>query len=291
MKHSLLLRSLMFVPGHNEKLLKSAAGSDADALILDLEDSVPEAFKEQARKTVAAYLDRKFFGRKPVFVRVNDSCTDHFAKDVRALRYIGNCYYGIVCPKVNGLLVVETYAMMFPHCDLVPLIEMTAAVLHVEAICRHPLVIAVAFGCEDYIADLQGIHSRESLMVPRSMIAMAARAAGITPIDTVHINVHDLDDLRQEAMLSRSLGFEGMLVLHPKELPIVHECFSPAPEEVRQASEMLRLSEEAAANGKGVAWMDGRFIGPPLVRQAWNILEKHRRIKELEDKSKEKSRD
>jgi citrate lyase subunit beta/citryl-CoA lyase len=171
----------------------------------------------------------------------------------------------------------------------VPLIEMTAAVLHIEAICRHPYVIAVAFGCEDYVADLRGVHCHESLLVPRSLIAMAARAAGVAPIDTVHINVHDLDDLKREAMLSRLLGFEGMLVLHPKELPIVHECFSPAPEEVRQAAEMLRLSEEAAISGKGVAWMDGRFIGPPLVRQARNILEKHRRISEPEGKERSES--
>ena len=94
--------------------------------------------------------------------------------------------------------------------------------------------------------------------------------------------MHDLDDLEENLKLARLLGFEGMLVLHPKELPIVHRYFSPTETEVEEAAEMLRLSQEAESMGKGVAILDGKFIGPPMVIAATKLLERHEKIKERE---------
>jgi citrate lyase subunit beta/citryl-CoA lyase len=141
-------------------------------------------------------------------------------------------------------------------------------------------VIAIAFGCEDFISDLEGIHdaAHESLFVPRALIAMAARANGVIPIDTVHIDVHDLEDLERNLVTARNLGFEGMLVLHPKELPLVHRYYSPSDQEVEDAREMILQSELAATEGKGVAIRRGRFVGPPLVRAAEKTLAKHELI-------------
>ncbi|MBO7521932.1 MAG: hypothetical protein J6T16_06805, partial [Opitutales bacterium] len=98
---------------------------------------------------------------------------------------------------------------------------------------------------------------------------------GVLPIDTVHIKVHDLEDLEKNLILSRKLGFEGMLVLNPKELPLVHKYYSPSPEEVEWAEEMISLAEEAVKSGKGVAMKENKFIGPPMVKMAQNIIKKH----------------
>ncbi|MHB8104780.1 MAG: aldolase/citrate lyase family protein, partial [Dehalococcoidales bacterium] len=117
------------------------------------------------------------------------------------------------------------------------------------------------------------------LFTPRAIIAMAARATGVIPIDTVHIDVHDLEGLEENVKLARILGFEGMLVLHPKELEIVHKYFTPNENEVENAREMLRLSRQAEAMDKGVAVLNGKFIGPPMVIAAEKILERDERIK------------
>ena len=115
------------------------------------------------------------------------------------------------------------------------------------------------------------------------MIANAARACGILPIDTVHIRVHDLEDLEQNLILSKKLGFEGMLVLNPKELPLVHKYYSPSEEEIEWAKEMVKLSEEAMSEGKGVAVKGSKFIGPPMLKMAKNILAKQQRILSMKD--------
>jgi len=108
---------------------------------------------------------------------------------------------------------------------------------------------------------------------------MAARANNVIPIDTVHINIHDLEDLEKNLILARNLGFEGMLVLHPKELILVHQYFSPSNKEVEDAEEMIRLSNVASIDGKGVALMNGKFIGPPMVLTAKKTLKKQELIK------------
>jgi len=125
---------------------------------------------------------------------------------------------------------------------------------------------------------MRGIHDKEgsSIFTARAMIAMGARANGVIPIDTVHIDVHNLDGLEKNLILAKQLGFEGMLVLHPKELPLVHQYFSPSDEEVEWATEMLKLSEEAVKMGKGVAVKENKFIGPPMVKMAKRILARYK---------------
>ena len=107
---------------------------------------------------------------------------------------------------------------------------------------------------------------------------MGARACGVKPIDTVHIKVHDLEDLERNLILSKELGFEGMLVLNPKEIPLVHKYYSPSEEEIQWASEMIHLSNVAFGEGKGVAVKDGKFIGPPMLKMAKEIMEKFNKI-------------
>jgi citrate lyase subunit beta/citryl-CoA lyase len=283
-----LMRSLMFVPGHNERFLASAARSEADVLLLDIEDSVqPESNKQVARDNVVKWVNDGAFRNHLVFPRVNDRESGQLLKDLLQLAIDG--VSGFMYPKsytgqdvyfIDKLLDTIEYEKGFPHgkFKLIPLIETSAAVLNAQEICRaSKRVVAIAYGSEDFITDLEGIHDteHESLFTARAMIAMAARANKVIPVDTVHVNVHDLEDLERNLVLAKNLGFEGMLVLNPKELPLVHQYFSPSKQEVEDAREMLRLSEEAKLDGKGVAILNGKFIGPPMVLTAKKVLKKN----------------
>lgn len=289
------LRSLMFVPGHNERLLRSAARSDADGLLLDIEDSVqPATNKQRARDTIREFVSSQAFRSYRVFPRVNDRESGQLLKDVGQLTIEG--IDGFVYPKsrtgrdvyfFDKLLETIEYEKGFPvgTFKVIPLIEAAAAVLNAQDICQASRrVIAIAYGCEDFVADVGGVHDPDgqSLFVPRALIAMAARANKVIPIDTVHIHVHDLEDLERNLAVAKNLGFGGMLVLHPKEIPLVHKYFSPSEGEVADAREMLRLYDEAQRQGKGVAVMNGTFVGPPMVIAAKKVIKLHDMIRKRE---------
>ena len=282
-----LMRSLMFVPAHNNKLLESAVRRDADVLLLDIEDSVPYPDKQKSRDNIKEFAKRTDLNSKLLFPRVNDRESGELLKDAYQLTING--ITGFMYPKATKgediyffgkLLETIEYEKGYPigTFKIIPLIETTGAVINIKEICSAcTRVIAVAFGCEDYVTDLQGKHDVEgmSIMTARSMISIAARSCGILPIDTVHIKVHDLEDLERNLIIGKNLGYEGMLVLNPKELPLVHQYYSPTEDEIVWAKEMIQLSEEAIKDGKGVAVKDNKFIGPPMVKMAKNILKKH----------------
>ena len=281
----------MFVPAHNSKLMESARTKDADVLLLDLEDSVqPTENKPIARENIKEWVESRRFDNKKIFPRVNDRESGQLLKDIYELTIEG--VHGFMYPKakkgediyfIDKLLETIEYEKGIPigTFKLIPLIETTAAVLNAQEICNaSSRVIAIAYGCEDFITDLGGIHDKEgqSLFTPRAMIAMAAKANNVVPIDTVHINVHDLDELEENLKIAKILGFEGMMVLNPKEIPLVHQYFSPTDEEVANANEILMLAHEAKKEGKGVALVNGKFVGPPMILSSQKTLKKNELI-------------
>jgi len=285
-----LMRSLMFVPAHNPKLLNSALRRDADILLLDIEDSVPRCDKQFARDNIKEFVRNPELKEKHIFLRVNDRESGELLKDAYQLTIDG--VDGFMYPKAKRgediyffgkLLETIEYEKGIPvgTFKIIPLIETAGAVMNIQDICSScQRVIAIAFGCEDFVTDIHGKHDPEgmSIMTARNLISMGARSCGVVPIDTVHIKVHDLDDLEKNLKIGKNLGFEGMMVLNPKELPLVHKYYSPSEEEVAWAMEMLSLADEAEREGKGVAVKDGKFIGPPMVKMAKSILDKHELI-------------
>lgn len=285
------MRSLMYVPAHNQKLLDSSLRRGADVLLLDLEDSVPVFDKQQARDNIKAFVKRDDLNGKLIFPRVNDRESGELLKDLTQLTIKG--VDGFLYPKstkgediyfVGKLLETIEYEKHIPvgTFKLMALIETAGAIVNIKDICEAcpNRMVAVVFGCEDYVTNTQGKHDNEgqSIFYARNAIVNAARYAGIAPIDTVHIKVHDLEDLEKEVILGKKLGFEGMSVLNPKELPIIHQYYSPSEEEVAWATEMVELAEEAVREGKGVAVKDNKFIGPPMVKMAKNILAKYEKM-------------
>ena len=186
-----ILRSMMFVPGHNLKLIKKALISEADALILDLEDSVrPHHNKEIARELIVSFaLDGTLKTcDKKIFVRINDRDTNLLLTDLTAVTLDG--IDGVLMPKVysaEDICYIDHLLEAIEHekeltigkFKIAVLIETAAAVLNVQEICKaSDRIVAVTFGCEDFVADLEGLHDskHESLQVPRAMIALGARA-------------------------------------------------------------------------------------------------------------------
>lgn len=287
-----LMRSLMFVPAHNEKLLESALKREADVLLLDIEDSVlPAENKQIARDNIKKYLTEGKLENRIVFPRVNDRESGHLLQDVYQLTLKG--ITGFMYPKAQKGEDIYFFGKLLETIEaekniprytfkIIALIETPGAVINIQDICTAcpERLVAVAFGCEDFMTELGGKHDdkSDSIFTARAMIAMGAKAYNIIPIDTVHIKVHDLEDLERNLIIGRNLGFEGMLVLNPKELPLVHKYYSPTDTEVYWAEEMLQLSNEAVAQGKGVAVKEGKFIGPPMVKMANKILKKYKLI-------------
>ena len=208
----------MFVPAHNLRLMDSAARTDADVLLLDVEDSVqPLDNKQAARKNIINYVREKKFKQR-IFPRINDRESGQLLHDLTQLTIPG--VHGFMYPKsytgqdvyfIDKLLETLEYEKGYPTgvFKLIPLIETSAAVLNAQDICRaSQRVIAIAFGCEDFVTDLEGVHDTngESIFTARSLISLAARANGVAPIDTVHINVHDLEDLERNLMIVVSLS-------------------------------------------------------------------------------------
>lgn len=281
-----VMRTFLFVPGHIEKFLKKASQAEADCIAFCLEDAVPHNEKETARKLIRKILSEGFFANKPVFVRINSMDTGLTLRDLEA----------VACKELDGFVYPMAYTpddvksfdaqlslienqlnLEKGHFSIVVLIETPLAVLKAyEIATASKRVVGLLFGCEDYMAEMESRYSVEerSLFAPRSMVAMAARAAGVEAIDTPYVKVHDLDGLKRFATLGRDLGMSGMLVMSPRQMDIVRECYTPCREEIETATEIVQAADEAAKEGRGIVIVKGNFVSPPTVKQSRKLLKR-----------------
>lgn len=292
-----LMRSMMFVPGHNEKLIQSAAKSDADVILLDVEDSVMPAINKQiARDTIINYVNAKTFSDFEVFVRINEITSGFLLQDILQLTIDG--ITGFLFSKTNTaedivfldklLEVIEIErGYEVGKFKIIPILETTASIVNANDIAQSSKrIIAIGFGSEDFVSDLEGIRdfdTNTSLFTPRTWVAMVARTHNLIPIDAAYIKVHDLEGLEAHLKVGRTLGYAGMWVLHPKQNELANKYFSPSDDEVTEAYEILELANEATKLNKGVAIINGKFIGPPLVVKANRII---KRVKLIESKKR-----
>jgi len=277
-------RTLLFTAAHNWHYLERAFSSDADVIVLDLEDAVPPSKKKEARDTVTKVLNSEMIDRRPVFVRINPMETGDTLRDLDTVA--DERLYGFVYPKVCSARDMEVFDAQLTlkeknlgitpgHFKIIALLETPEAVLNAYSIAKSSKrVLALLFGSEDFLADVEGEHGVEgrSILAPRHMISMAARAAGIVPIDTPYVNIGDVEGLKRHLKQAKELGFEGMLVMSPKEIELVKESYTPSKEEVEKAKEIIQLSEEAHEADRGISVKGGMFISPPTVSRAHKLL-------------------
>ena len=294
-----LLRSMMFVPGHNEKLIHSAVRSDADVLLLDVEDSVlPANNKQIARDIIKRHIEKKTFSGFDVFIRINEFSSGYLLQDIIQLSIEG--VTGFLLSKANTaedvvlldrLLELIEIERGIPsgHFKIIPILETTASIINANEIAQSSKrIIALGFGSEDFVSDLEGIRdfdTNTSIFTPRAWVAMVARSHNLIPIDAAYIQIHNLEGLQEHIKLGRTLGYAGMWVLHPKQNAFVNKYYAPSEDEVFEAYEILALADEANKLSKGVAIINGKFIGPPLVVKANRIIQ---RVKLLESKNKKR---
>lgn len=286
-----VLRSMMFVPGYKEKFLTSAINCKADALILDIEDSVPFGYKDEARINIKNFLDKNAFSRD-VYIRVNSFDSGLLSRDLEVA--INENTTGIMFPKVNNERDIYYFDKMLTQIEMdrgweigkikmCPLIETGAAILNaLEIATASDRLSAIAFGGEDYLTDLDGLHKEHgtSLLVPRSLIVIAARTAGIEVLDTPYLNVKDIVGLRKELSLAKELGFSGALLLHPGQIDPANEIFSPSQTEIENALRLIDAIEKSKKTGSAVTLIDGQLVGPPMLKRAEKIITKYNKLKD-----------
>jgi citrate lyase subunit beta / citryl-CoA lyase len=257
-------RSYLFAPGHNEKLLGKVFDAGADAVMLDLEDAVPPDAKDAARGLVAEVLVDH-----PAWVRVNAAGTEWCEADLRA---VADRAFGIRIPKTESADDVAWVAARAPGKPLICAIESAVGVLSAREIASVPGVRHLAMGGVDLQRDLNAGSGNLHTLYARSHLVLASRAAGIAPpIDSVYARLDDDDGLRDQARFARSLGFFGKSAIHPRQLDVLHEVFSPTAEEISWAREVLTAFD--VAGGAALRLPSGDFVDLPVADRARRLLE------------------
>jgi citrate lyase subunit beta/citryl-CoA lyase len=256
-------RSYLFAPGHNQKLLAKVFDAGADAVMLDLEDAVPPDAKAEARERVAVAL-----GEQNAWVRVNAVRTDDCAADLDA---VGGLAVGIRIPKVESAEDVAWVAQRAPRVPLICAIESARGILAAAEIATAPGVRHLSMGGVDLRRDLSAGAGDQPLLYARSHIVAASRAAGLAPpIDSVYAHVADDDGLRAQAEHARALGFFGKSAIHPRQLPVLHEVFTPNEDELAWAHEVIDAF--TAAGGEALQLDSGEFVDAPVAARARRVL-------------------
>jgi len=264
-------RSMLFVPGNDERKIRKSAELGADAVILDLEDSVPPGDKERARELITRLLGELEWRGKELCVRINPLSTIEGIVDLaHTVRWDKvSC---IVIPKAEGDL---SFVHRATGKALLPLIETTRGVLRAEDIARSEGVVAITWGPADLALSVGGeLGAYEGNTYLRSIIAIIASAYGVEAIDKVYFKIDDPEGFRRDALEAKRLGYSGKTVIHPSQIEIANEVFTPSREEIEWAKKVIEVFEEAARKGKGAARIDNQMIDAVHYRLAKRILER-----------------
>lgn len=280
-----VLRSLLFVPGNAPRMLERALGLAPDAFIPDMEDSVPWDEKANAREVVASYIPQFAKTGKPVIPRVNSLDSGLLSEDLAAV--VRPQVYGVSVGKVDSVDILNAVSALIGDAEsragleagsvrLVPWIESASAIVNAYEICRaSPRIVAAALGAEDFTNDME-IERRDDdaeLAYPRSVIAVAARAAGVLALDTPYFAFRDEDGLRENSAASRGVGFRGRFAIHPAQIDAINEVYSPSAERIERARREIAAFEEAASVGRGSTSLDGKVVDVPVVKRAQALLD------------------
>ena len=284
-----LRRSIHFVPGGNEKMLNKALGLAADSLILDLEDSVTPDRKGIARDEVCDWLANADFKNQEKLVRINPMDSEWGREDLEAV--LQHRPDGIVLPKVLDLKAVHAVDQLIinqekvagaDYSDIKLLLigtEMAAAVFNLAQMVNHERVDGVTWGAEDLSVSLGARAKRdeqgnylEVFSFVRSMCLLAAVAAKVQPIDAVYVDIKNTEGLAKECKTAADMGFTAKLTIHPDQIDIVNEAFTPSVAEIEAATALVAAFEEQQAKGAMAFKFDGEMVDVPHLKRAQQVL-------------------
>ncbi len=288
-------RSMLFVPVHVERFVAKAHTHGADAIILDLEDSVPPAEKERARSLVGPVAEKVARENADVVVRINRPWRMAI-KDMEAS--VGGKVRALMLPKVAGAEHIRLAAEVLSELEaerniapgttqLIAMIETPDALLQAREIATaSPRLVGLMVGTEDLAQSAGMAVDSEGLIYTNQVVVFAARAAGICPLGIVGTvaEYKDLDAVRETIRRSRKLGYSGSPCVHPSVVPILNEEFAPSAADVNRAREMIAAYEQAEAAGLGAVEFEGRMIDVPVVDRARDLIRAHNKIAERQNR-------
>ena len=272
-------RSVLYMPGANERALEKAKTLPADALILDLEDAVAPDAKPDARKRVAAAAASGDYGNREITIRVNGIGTAWHDDDLRAAAEAGPD--AVVVPKINSADEVHAVERVLEaagapdRTTIWAMVETPIAMLHaVEIAASSERLSVLVMGTNDLANELQAEHvpGRAPLLTGLSLSLLGARAAGKVILDGVYNNVRDPEGFEAECLQGRQFGFDGKTLIHPNQVEPCNRIFAPSAEEIEKSQEIIKAFEEAKAAGRGVVTVNGRMIENLHVDNARRIL-------------------
>ena len=280
----LLLRTLLFVPGNQARRLEKARLIPADALILDLEDSVPPSEKDSARKMVAASIDELAASSKDIFVRINSLPTPYAVSDIKAVAT--KSLRGVCLPKSETADDIRRADALLADAEkksrleagsisIMALIETSKGIINAyEIVSASPRIIGAIFGAEDFALEMGIKRTKEGAEIyyPRTVVAVACHAANVLAIDSVYTDVRDTDGLVRETRAVAQLGFQGKAVIHPDQVGPVNQVFVPSDEEIAQARRVVHTFEAAVAQGQASVSLDGKMVDAPVAERARKVL-------------------
>jgi citrate lyase subunit beta/citryl-CoA lyase len=268
-------RSLLFTPGDELEMMRKSLSMAADVIIFDLEDAVSQANKKIARETVPTALEESTDSTPDVWVRINplDVGGD---EDVAALADADVTPNSVLVPMIETVDQLDAVADRFEETGLesgvIALVETATGLTAVEDLAAHPAVSGVVFGAEDFTADMGIIELEDKRYLDhaRSRIAVAGAAADVVAIDTVYTDLGNTEGLRADAETALNFGFDGKAAIHPSQIEVINEVFTPSEEKIEWAEGVLEARD--AAGDKGVFEYEGEMIDAPVLSRAEEIL-------------------
>ena len=277
--HTRPTRSALYIPGSKDRALEKARNLPVDVILFDLEDAVAPDAKIAARDTLLAALAGGGYGPRQRIVRINGLDTQWGRADAAAVAAM-DCD-AILLPKVNSTADVDALAALVPDLPIWAMMETPQSVLNAAHIAAHPRMAGFVMGSNDLAKDM-GSRGRPALMMALQMCLLAAKAAGIVALDGVYNAFQDDDGLRAECAEGRDLGFDGKTLIHPAQIAIANAAFGPTTDEIALAHRQIAAFAEAAAQGQGVAVVDGKIVENLHIVTAKATLAKAEAIAALE---------
>lgn len=273
-------RSVLYIPAANARAMEKAQGLAADAIIFDLEDAVAPAEKAAARDLLRAALANDY-GKRARIVRINGLDTDWGADDARAFASGADA---VLIPKVSRPQDLDAVAALVPEMPLWAMMETAEGMLNAAAIAAHPRLQGMVMGTNDLAKELNSRFRADRLpmMAGLGLCLLAAKAQGKVIVDGVYNAFKDEDGLRAECDQGRDMGFDGKTLIHPAQLAVTNAAFAPSGAEVDLARRQIAAFEQAQAEGKGVAVVDGRIVENLHIVTARALLAKADAIAALE---------
>lgn len=281
-----VIRSNLYVPANNAVLVEKCAKYGADNITFDVEDAVPPQEKAKARKMAAENLKQAAKNGAEVYVRINGWHTEYPNDDLEAVVLPG--LDGITLPKTRNADDVKRldwkiseleYRRGIPEgtVKLALLLETAEGIMNAYSICTASTrTVAAFFGAVDYCADMRITRTNigPEQQVARTIVAIAARSAGLVALDAPFADYSNMEDFRKNTLDGRQMGFEGRMLIHPSQIAVAHELYSPTTEEVKEAERVKKFfEEEGLAKGLASVSLEGKMVDTPVYQSALNVLE------------------